>query len=271
MKSVFRTEKKKEPVITPGELNLAKEIQLHLLPKTFPFPDKVEIGTLYRPARQIGGDFYDVIQVDERKAAFLIGDVSGHSVPAALFMTQCITLLKALIKMDFSLLKVAETANKILFDYAQADMFATVFISIYDSHYQQLSFVSAGHPPPMLLRSSWNSDNQAFHPISSLKAEGMALNCFSKVTLEEKKIQLFDGDILFLYTDGLIEATDKDEKQFGEANLKELLGELKDLSSEEIARNILQRLTDYSKNTPVETDDMAALVLKFRERKEEVS
>ncbi len=269
MKNILHIPQKKESLVTEGELNLAKEIQLHLLPKNFPFPNKIEVGTLYQPARKIGGDFYDAIQVDDRKAAFLIGDVSGHSVPAALFMTQCITLLKALIKMDFSLLKIAETANKILFDYAQADMFATVFISIYDSHYHQLSFINAGHPPPLLLRSTWNSEDRAFHPVTLLKSEGIALNCFSKVTLEEKKIQLFNGDILLLYTDGLIEATDKEEKQFGEANLKELLSRHKDLSSEEIAKKVLLSLNDYAKGTPVELDDMAALVLKFRERQEE--
>ena len=112
MKNILHIPQKKESLVTAGELNLAKEIQRHLLPKVFPFPNKIEVGTLYQPAKQVGGDFYDAIQVDDRKAAFLIGDVSGHSVPAALFMTQCITLLKALIKMDFSLLKIASVHQK---------------------------------------------------------------------------------------------------------------------------------------------------------------
>jgi len=189
--SFFPFLKRRRHSITESELELAKEIQSYMLPSRFPFPKKLEVGTIYEPAAHIGGDFYDVIQIDHRRAAFIIGDISGHSIAAAIFMTQCHTLIKTLIKMDLSLLKIAETANEILLEVAKPDMFATLFIGIFDSFYNQFSYINAGHPPPFLIRSRLGRENEDFSPISNLTAEGMALNCQKKFILEEKTFAAF--------------------------------------------------------------------------------
>lgn len=244
------------------ELELAKQIQTHLFPKSFPFPQYIDVGTLYEPSKYIGGDFYDVIQIDDRKVAFLMGDVAGYSIPAALFMTQCLTLLKAFIKMDLSLLKVAEKTNQILYDLAKADMFATVFIAIYDSHYNQLSFINAGHNPPLLIRTAKNIPERT---LSMITAEGIALNCLPKITLEEKRIQLYGGDILLMYTDGIIEARNEKDEIFGESKLKGLMVELKDLPAQQIIERIFETYKDYTASTK-DRDDIAALVIKFKKR-----
>ncbi len=258
-------EKPGEPSFTVSELELAREIQAHLLPKAFPSADHTEIGTLYQPSKYIGGDFYDVIQIDDRKIAFVIGDVSGKSLHAALFMTQCLTLLKVFIKMDLNILKIIEKTNQMLFELAKTDMFATVFLGIYDIHYHQLSYVNAGHNPPLLMRTSVEIPAKDYHPMTMLTAEGMALNCITHMVLEEKRIQLYEGDILLLYTDGLIEACNEFEEIFGEAKLKGLVTELKDLPSQEMAQKILERIQGYSKSSQIEPDDMAALVIKLKE------
>ena len=249
-----------------SEVALAKEIQTHLFPKNFPFKEKLDIGIVYQPAEHLGGDFYDVIKIDDRKAAFLIGDISGHSIAAALFMTQCLTLLKTLIKMDLSLLKIATTANQFLFEGAKSNMFATVFIGIFDSFYNQLSYVNAGHPPPFLIRSAWGRSVGGIVPISNLTAEGMALNCVKKLVLEEKKLQLVTHDILFLYTDGLIEFLDQNNHPIGESTLKHLLNEWKELEASEIAKKLVSYLQNNTQKNEQTQDDTTALIIKFKEQ-----
>lgn len=252
--------------ISVSELELARKIQQHFLPHTFPLPSKIEVGTLFKPSKYIGGDFYDVIQIDKRKIAFMVGDVSGNSIPAALFMAQCLTLLQAFIRMDLSLLKILEKTNQILFEIAKADMFATVFIGIFDSYYNQLSYVNAGHNPPLLIRqSTFNILNKDTKAMGMLSAEGMALNCTSPIILEEKRIQLFKGDTILFYTDGLIEACNSKEETFGELRLKELMSELDALPAQQIADTILKRIEEFTQNNTIENDDMAALVVKFKE------
>lgn len=260
-------EKTGRPPFTVNELELAQEIQANLLPKSFTLDKKIEVGALYKASKYIGGDFYDVIQIDERKIAFVIGDVSGKSLHAALFMTQCLTLLKVFIKMDLNILKIIEKTNQMLFELVKTDMFATVFIGIYDTHYHQLSYVNAGHNPPLLLRTSVEIPAKDYHPMTMLTAEGIALNCIANIVLEEKRIQLYEGDILLLYTDGLIDATNEFDEEFGEAKLKGLITELKDLPSQTMAEKMLERIQDHSKASKTELDDMAALVIKFKEEK----
>ena len=260
-------EKPGEPSFTVNELELAQEIQANLLPKSFPLIQKIEIGALYKASKYIGGDFYDVIQIDDRKIAFVIGDVSGKSLHAALFMAQCLTLLKVFIKMDLNILKIIEKTNQMLFELVKTDMFATVFIGIYDTHYHQLSYVNAGHNPPLLLRTSVKIPAKDHHPLTMLTAEGIALNCIANMILEEKRIQLYEGDILLLYTDVLIDASNEFEKEFGEAKLKGLITELRDLPAQQMTQKILEHIEGYSKASKTTNDDMAALVIKFKEEK----
>src|SRR3989338_7928508 len=265
---LFRLFKKPgEPSFTVSELELAQEIQANLLPKSFPLSQKMEIGALYKASKYIGGDFYDVIQIDDRKIAFAIGDIAGKSLHAALFMAQCLTLLKVFIKMDLNILKIIEKTNQMLFELVKTDMFATVFIGIYDTHYHQLSYVNAGHNPPLLLRTSVEIPAKDYHPMTMLTAEGIALNCIANMVLEEKRIQLYEGDILLLYTDGLLDATNEFEKEFGEAKLKGLITELRDLPAQQITQKILEHIEGYSKASKTTNDDMAALVIKFKEEK----
>ena len=257
-------------LFTAEEMTLAQQIQSQLFPKSFPFPDKLDIAALYKPSKNIGGDFYDVIQMDDRKVAFLIGDISGHSIPAAIFMAQCHTLLKALLRMDLSLLKIVETANSVLYGLAKADMFATLFVGIYDATFNQLTYVNAGHPPPFLVRSAWEipSKNYLPHswvPISSLTAQGMALNCKPAIDLEEKKIQLMNGDILFLYTDGLTEAPNNNHVPLGEGPIKTILSQSKKLTAKDISQKISETLSNHC-NLPEICDDVCALIIKMKEK-----
>jgi phosphoserine phosphatase RsbU/P len=262
---LVHSEPNKKRVIALRDMDLAHEIQKHLLPKFFPFPEHIQLGTIYQPSQFIGGDFYDVLKIDDRRVAFIIGDVSGHSIPAALFMTQCMALLRTFLTMELSLTKVVEKTNKILIEIAKPDMFASVFVAIYDSHYNHLSYVNAGHNPPILVRTPSNIPQSDAHSLMMLTADGMALNCLPNMIVEEKKLQLYNEDLLLLYTDGIIETQNGDGNEYGESKLKGLLIELRDQPASDIAKELFERIMKYGKYSPVDQDDMAALVLKIKE------
>ncbi|MBI4041229.1 MAG: serine/threonine-protein phosphatase [Deltaproteobacteria bacterium] len=255
----------KNTSVRTKELQLAQEIQKYLLPQKFPLPHKIDVGSLYLPSKHIGGDFYDAITIDNRRAAFVIGDISGHSIPAALFMTQCISLIRAYLKMNFSLTKVLEATNDLLLETAKPDMFSSAFVGIYDSHFNHFTYVNAGHNPPILTRTSWNTPSTDFQPNMMLVAEGMALNCSKDFFLEEKKIQLYEGDILTLYTDGIVDVRSHQGDVFGETKIKECINMAKEQSAENIADHIFDSILEHTQDSPHDRDDMAVLILKIRE------
>jgi sigma-B regulation protein RsbU (phosphoserine phosphatase) len=197
------------------ELNIAARIQQSILPRVFPaFPGRSEfdIFASMSPAKEVGGDFYDFFLIDNERLGFVIGDVSGKGVPAALFMAVCRTLLRATAMQAPSAGDCLRYVNKVLVAESDSAMFVTLFYGILNSRTGELEFAVGGHNPPYLF------SERRFEPLSF--KGGMIVGIMAMAAYESQQIQLEPGDGLFLFTDGLTEATNEDLEMFGEERLE---------------------------------------------------
>ena len=199
------------------ELEFAKEIQYSALPSVFPpYPNRkdFEIYAHMITAKEVGGDFYDFYMLGDSTLAFMIADVSGKGIPAAMFMMQAKTIIKDLAESGLELSEVFATANKKLCENNDAGMFVTAWMGILDLKTGRLKFVNAGHNPPLV--------RQADGEFAYLKARsGMVLAGMDGIKYRQNELQLTPGDQIFLYTDGVTEATDKNNQLYGEERLLE--------------------------------------------------
>ena len=199
------------------ELEFAKEIQYSALPSVFPpYPNRkdFEIYAHMITAKEVGGDFYDFYMLGDSTLAFMIADVSGKGIPAAMFMMQAKTIIKDLAESGLELSEVFATANKKLCENNDAGMFVTAWMGILDLKTGLLKFVNAGHNPPLV--------RQADGEFVYLKARsGMVLAGMDGIKYRQNELQLTPGDQIFLYTDGVTEATDKNNQLYGEERLLE--------------------------------------------------
>ena len=199
------------------ELEFAKEIQYSALPSVFPpYPNRkdFEIYAHMITAKEVGGDFDDFYMLGDSTLAFMIADVSGKGIPAAMFMMQAKTIIKDLAESGLELPEVFATANKKLCENNDAGMFVTAWMGILDLKTGLLKFVNAGHNPPLV--------RQADGEFVYLKARsGMVLAGMDGIKYRQNELQLTPGDQIFLYTDGVTEATDKNNQLYGEERLLE--------------------------------------------------
>lgn len=200
------------------ELEFAKEIQYSALPSVFPpYPNRkdFEIYAQMIAAKEVGGDFYDFYMLGDSTLAFLIADVSGKGIPAAMFMMQAKTIIKDLAESGLELSEVFATANKKLCENNDTGMFVTAWMGILDLKTGLLKFVNAGHNPPLI--------RQADGEFAYLKARsGMVLAGMDGVKYKTNELCLSPGDTIFLYTDGVTEATNDKNELYGEERLLSL-------------------------------------------------
>ena len=203
------------------ELEFAKQIQYSALPSVFPpYPNRkdFEIYAHMITAKEVGGDFYDFYMLGDSTLAFMIADVSGKGIPAAMFMMQAKTIIKDLAESGLELPEVFATANKKLCENNDAGMFVTAWMGILDLKTGLLKFVNAGHNPPLV--------RQADGEFAYLKARsGMVLAGMDGIKYRQNELQLTPGDQIFLYTDGVTEATDKNNQLYGEERLLETVNQ----------------------------------------------
>ncbi|MGN0178600.1 MAG: SpoIIE family protein phosphatase, partial [Monoglobaceae bacterium] len=167
-------------------------------------------------AKEVGGDFYDFYMLNESTLAFLIADVSGKGIPAAMFMMRAKTIIKDMAESGTEISEIFTKANKKLCENNDAGMFVTAWLGILDLKTGILKFVNAGHNPPLIRRSDGEFEY--------LKARsGMVLSGMEGIKYRTNELQLMPGDKIFLYTDGVTEATDKDNKLYGEQRLQKLV------------------------------------------------
>ena len=202
-----------------AELAFAKAIQHSALPSVFPpYPGRKEfdIHAAMFTAKEVGGDFYDFYFVDEDTLAFLIADVSGKGIPAAMFMMQSKTLLKSFAESRMPIEQVFTTANEKLCEGNEAGMFVTAWMGLLNVKTGHVTFANAGHNPPLLRQ---NDGEFVYHKTRA----GFVLAGMEGVRYRKFELQLQPGDTLYLYTDGVTEATDTEEKLYGEARLQQQL------------------------------------------------
>jgi sigma-B regulation protein RsbU (phosphoserine phosphatase) len=203
-----------------SELNIGRDIQMSMLPLSFPaFPhrDDFDIHAALHPAREVGGDFYDLFLIDDDHFCFCVGDVSGKGVPAALFMAVTKTLIKSRAANDLSPASILSHVNTELAHRNESCMFVTIFLGILDLGRGRLMFSNAGHNPPYVVRPGGELVrlDQRHGPIVGA-AEGLAY--------KQSEIELEVGDLLFLYTDGVTEAMNEAKELYSEDRLRRLLG-----------------------------------------------
>ncbi|MBN1191786.1 MAG: SpoIIE family protein phosphatase [Dehalococcoidales bacterium] len=249
-----RTTAEKERV--EKELEIARGIQQSFLPESPPEVDGVDMAALNLPAREVGGDFYDFIPIGAYKWGLVIADVSGKGVPAALFMALSRTLVRANVNENVTVSEAIRKSNDVISENDRSNMFVTLFYGVLDPRLMMLTYVSAGHNPPIMLGQGGNE-------IVLLKARGVALGVIPDITLEEKEIKLDHGDVVVLYTDGVTEAINSSEEQFGQDRVIAVTEKYRHLSASEIMEHIKQEVLDFSEGQP-QFDDITLLILKIK-------
>lgn len=240
-------------------LKLAREIQMSMLPKRFPpFPHRTDFDlyAIIEPAREVGGDFYDFLLLDEDRLGIAIGDVSGKGIPAALFMSITKTLLRVSAGKRYDPAAVLAELNKELCRDNDAGMFVTLFYGVVHLRTGALEYSSGGHNPPYLL-----SQNGAVTALQQTK--GMALGVAEAVLYEAKRIALPAGDGLFLYTDGVTEAMDSAGNLFSEYRLEEVLRRTADRTPRELIQGVMSEVQRFTAGAE-QSDDITALAIQLR-------
>lgn len=254
IKKVEDTTRDKERI--ERELQIANEIQKSFLPLKSPEIEGYTLTGKNIPAREVGGDFYDFIELGDNKIGIVIADVSGKGVPAALFMAISKTLLHVNAKKILDPIEALNEVNSILVEESESGMFVTIFYAILDSKNHTLTFINAGHNPPLLLKESEKD-------IILLKAKGIAIGVTEEANLESKEIKIEKNDILFLYTDGVTEAVNVNDEEFGNVRLKEIIIKEKDNSPDDLIEKILKEIKQFEGKRE-QFDDITMVVLQSK-------
>jgi len=198
------------------EVELARQIQKTFLPDHLPEFPNWDLGAYWRPAREVGGDFYDIFELPDGRLGLFIADVSDKGIPAALFMALTRTLVRAVVYDTPSPAAVLQRVNNIIIPDNEQSMFVTAFYASLDLNTGMFEYANAGHNPPLWFTKKNGS-------ITALPRTGMALGIVENTEMENKIIQLHGGDFVLMYTDGLTEAFSPEEEAFGEERVNELL------------------------------------------------
>jgi sigma-B regulation protein RsbU (phosphoserine phosphatase) len=241
-----------------GELNAARNIQMSLVPKRFPaFPDRPEfdVHALLRPAREVGGDFYDFYFLDDDRLCFLIGDVSGKGIPAALFMAVTKTLLKATSSRDLPIAQMMAQVNDELCEQTDTGMFVSLLFAVLEVRTGELTFCNSGHPSPFLL-----SAHGEVAPLDGQK--DVALGAMSGLNYNATTVRLAAGDALFLYTDGVTEALNGSEHFYGPARLQITLKDVGALAVDRMTRGVVSDVRAFC-GYQEHSDDISVVALRW--------
>ncbi len=242
------------------EMEMASDIQESAIPRVFPpFPDekRVDIFANMRTAKEVGGDFYDFYFSGPQRITFLIADVSDKGVPAALFMMRAKTIIKSIAQTGKPVAQVATEANNSLCEGNGADMFVTAWIGEINLATGNVSYVNAGHNPPIILRG---------HGAEYLRSRpGLVLGAMPGVKYKSQEVSLSPGDAIYLYTDGVTEQPDVRGELFGEKRLIELFARETPVTSQPdvLLDKVLERVSGHASEVE-QADDCTQLFIRYR-------
>ncbi len=241
------------------DLEVARNIQLAILPRLthfFTTHKNFEIFASMEAAKEVGGDFYDFFMVDENRIGFLIGDVSGKGIPAAIFMAVSRTLLRATALNGHPPGECLAYVNNLLCLESVSSMFVTVFYGILDCKTGVLTYANGGHNPPYILNKEGS--------VSLIKITGgVALGVLEDLTYRQDTITLQPEDTIFLYTDGVTEAMDTNNTLYSDERLVDFLKSLNNVSIENVIKNVFENVHEYADGAE-QADDITALALRFK-------
>jgi PAS domain S-box-containing protein len=246
----------REKALRERDLRTAAEIQNHLLPHEFPRNEVLEIEALSHPSMLIGGDYYDVLKVGERQLGFVIADVSGKGAGAALVMTECRATMRLCAEGEPSPAAVLRRVNRVLQPDMRPGMFVALFYGIIDLDTKIMRFCRAGHEPPLLLHPTGEVDQLPGGGLAVGLDEG---ELFDEV-LEEHEVQLAEGDLLALYTDGITEATNPQGEEFERVRLATSLERHLDRPLDEVVKTVDRYVRNFCVLEPNHDDRTLLLV-----------
>ena len=247
-------ERTKEKEKFEQELKIAHEIQKSFLPFKTPNVKGYNIAGVNMPAREVGGDFYDFIDLGDNKTGVVIADVSGKGVPAALFMAISKTLVRVNAKRIMNPVEAILETNSILLEESDSGMFVTLFYGIIDLENNTMSYVNAGHNPPILL----HKENMA---MTLLQAKGIPIGVKDEMNLELKEIDLKQNELVFLYTDGVIEAVNEKNEEFGLETIEKLITSHSDSKPEDIIESVLFEVKQFAGKRD-QHDDITMIIIQ---------
>jgi len=245
----------RELIAIQQDLKIATQIQTSILPKTY--PDRKEFGIYAEmiTAKEVGGDLYDFFLIDENRLGFVIGDVSGKGVPAAMFMAVTKTEIKSTAMRGWPPNECLQIVNATLARESVSGMFVTALYGILNIPTGEVTYCNAGHNYPFLVTK--NGEAKELQQVN-----GIPLGFMENYDYGLEKMAIQSGDTLFLYTDGVTEAPDREGNRFEEDKLGACLSEKKDLSPRELSRKVIEAVRTFSANVPQE-DDITVLALKY--------
>lgn len=239
-----------------NEMEIARQIQENFLPESAPGIPEILVCATTIPAMEIGGDLYDFIPVDGGRWAFVIADVSGKGVSAALFMALSRTLIHATGGAQADPSVAVAQANRLIYGDGRSAMFITVFYGLFEPDHLRFTYVNAGHNPPVLIRGD--------PPVSRvLEGKGIALGVVPDVAIPASTVDLRSGDLLVMYTDGVTEAFNEQDECFGEERLVASLSRNRSLPVEEIMSLLLLDIRQFCGNAP-QSDDITLIVIRVK-------
>ena len=238
------------------ELEVAADIQISILPDVLPDTEEFGFGARILPARQVGGDFYDVFELKNNRMGVLIGDVADKGVPSALFMARAHALIMAEADIGATPAEVMNLVNTHITRLQKSTQFVTVLYGILDLRTREFSYARAGHEPPLIMHADGSVERMPHSP-------GMAIGLWEPVTLDEKTIKLTSGDTLLLYTDGMTDCRDPKGEAYGLERIKTTLGELSKLSAQQMCNVLLENLQTYQDGSK-QDDDVTLVAVKAK-------
>jgi sigma-B regulation protein RsbU (phosphoserine phosphatase) len=235
------------------EVQLARQIQQTFIPQSLPTHEAWQFAARWRTARQVGGDFYDVIELPNNKLGLFIADVADKGMPAALFMALTRTLVRAAVIEMNSPVDVLRRVNDQLLPDTRQGMFVTAVYGVLDTESGEFTFVNAGHNPPFWVKSGGL--------VEKLSRTAIALGVVEQPKMQERTISLAKGDMVLLYTDGLTEAFSSAGELFGDARLVDALSSIQQHSADEVLVLVEHRLNEFIESVPL-GDDLTMLSVK---------
>ena len=235
------------------ELQVAAEIQMSILPPVLPSPDGYDFGGRILPARQVGGDFYDVFELGENKFGVVIGDVADKGVPSAIFMARAHALIIAEADDTTSPGEVLRMVNRHITRFEKSTQFVTALFGVLDTDTGEFSYARAGHEPPLLLTADGKVERL---PHKS----GMALGLWENITLDENTLTLPEGSLLVMYTDGMTDCRNPKGEPFGLERTKNSLGNLSRINAQSGCDELFEKLMKYQDGSK-QDDDVTLLAV----------
>ena len=233
-----------------SELELAQDVQKMLLPQEVPNIPGLEIAAFSRPAQIVGGDYFDFVDFSNGLHGLAIADVAGHGVSASLHMASIQALLRTLVPVNKSPAEVMSQVHKLFIHNIRFETFVTFFIGAFDSSTKTLTFSNAGHLPPLVLRNNKSKKES----VEMLRPTGAAIGLVEEAKFGEKTIDLQEGDLLVLYTDGVTETMNTENQEFGRKRLEALIRQVERLPVKEVIQKIRLSLEEFSEGKPLADD-----------------